>query len=181
MESPSAAVAKTDPRPATLHLQSPLAPTNDLRAGKHLVFCLAEEDFSIRVASVQEILGIMEITSVPQTPPSVKGVINLRGRVIPVVDLRLRLGFPPKAYAEQTCIVVVRTRSAGVDLFTGIIVDEVSEVVSILAEDIQDTPDFGTSIPSPLLLGMARINDKVRILLDIEEVLKGHDIAPGQP
>ena len=178
MESLASAVAQINPRPSTLPLQ-PLA--NDLRAGKHLVFRLASEDFSIRVASVQEILGIMEITSVPQTHLSVKGVINLRGRVIPVVDLRLRLGLPAQAYAEHTCIVVVRTRPAGFDLLTGVIVDEVSEVVNILAEDIQDTPDFGTSIPSPYLLGMARINDKVRILLDIDEVLKGHDIGAGNP
>ena len=177
MESSSPAAAQT--KLATPPLS--LVPHADERAGKHLIFRLASEDFGIRVAKVQEILGIMEITSIPQTPPSVKGVINLRGRVIPVVDLRLRLGFPAQAYAEQTCIVVVRTRPAGFDLLTGVVVDEVSEVVNILAEDIQDTPDFGTSIPSPYLLGMARINDRVRILLDIEEVLKSPSVVAGQP
>jgi len=183
MESPAPLASRTGTvlvtgNPTT---QPRLAPTPDHRAGKHLVFRLATEDFGIRVARVQEILGIMEITSVPQTPPSVKGVINLRGRVIPVIDLRLRLGFPPQDYAEHTCIVVVRTRPAAVDLLTGIVVDEVSEVVNILPEDIQDTPDFGTSIPSPYLLGMARINDKVRILLDIEEILSNRGSIPGQP
>jgi purine-binding chemotaxis protein CheW len=182
MESPAPLASQTGtPLAAANTVMQRLVAAPDPRAGKHLIFRLATEDFGVRVAKVQEILGIMEITSVPQTPSSVKGVINLRGRVIPVIDLRLRLGFPPQAYAEHTCIVVVRTNPAGVDMLTGIVVDEVSEVVNILPEDIQDTPDFGTSIPSPYLQGMARINDKVRILLDIEEVLSNHGSAAGQP
>jgi purine-binding chemotaxis protein CheW len=181
MGSPSAAIAQFDHRPAHLSIEPSLVPAEDPRAGKHLVFRIATEDFAIRVTSVQEILGMMEITSVPQTSPYVKGVINLRGRVIPVIDLRLRLGFSAQAYAQQTCIVVIRTRVGDSDRFTGVIVDEVSEVVNILATDIQDTPDFGISTPSPYLLGMARANDKVRILLDIEEVLKSQAVATGLP
>ena len=181
MGSLSAAIAEPDQRPTHLSIETSLVPADDSRAGKHLVFRLAAEEFAIRVTSVQEILGIMEITSVPQTSPFVKGVINLRGRVIPVIDLRLRLGFPPQAYAQQTCIIVIRIRFGDSDRFTGVIVDEVSEVVNIVAADIQDTPDFGISNPSPHLLGMARAQDKVRILLDIEEVLKGHAPAAGLP
>nr|WP_184221586.1 chemotaxis protein CheW [Granulicella aggregans] len=181
MGSPSAAIAQFDQRLTPPSIEPALVPAEDPRAGKHLVFRLATEDFAIRVASVQEILGIMEITSVPQTVPSVKGVINLRGRVIPVIDLRLRLGFPAQAYSKQTCIVVIRTRFGDSDRFTGVIVDEVSEVVNIVAGDIQDTPDFGISTPSPYLLGMARTNDKVRILLDIEQVLRSHGPITGQP
>jgi purine-binding chemotaxis protein CheW len=181
MGSPSAAIAQFDQRLTPPSIEPALVPAEDPRAGKHLVFRLATEDFAIRVASVQEILGIMEITSVPQTVPSVKGVINLRGRVIPVIDLRLRLGFPAQAYSKQTCIVVIRIRFGDSDRFTGVIVDEVSEVVNIVAGDIQDTPDFGISTPSPYLLGMARTNDKVRILLDIEQVLRSHGPITGQP
>lgn len=159
----------------------PLALAENSRSGKHLVFRLASEDFGIRVAAVQEILGIMDITSVPHTAPHVKGVINLRGRVIPIIDLRLRLGFPAPVHTKQTCIIVVRSRPGDSTSLTGVVVDEVSEVVNILPEEIQDTPDFGTSNPSPHILGMAHSNGRVRILLDIERVLTYPDLALEKP
>jgi purine-binding chemotaxis protein CheW len=174
MENSSAAVAQTDRRLPVLNVKPSPVTLDERRSGKHLIFRLASSSFCIRVANVQEILKIMEITFVPQISPSVKGVINLRGRVIPVVDLRIRLGFPKQAYGEQTCIIVLRTQSSGPDMLTGVIVDEVSEVISIAVEDIQDPPDFGNVLAPVFLVGMARLNERVGILLDVEKVLS-HD------
>src|SRR5580692_7776386 len=115
----------------------------DGRAGKYLTFILGREEFAIRVLKVREIMGIQDITAVPQTPTYVKGVINLRGKVIPVVDLRLKFHLPEVEYTKRTCIIVVQVQAAGVSLQTGIVVDEVSEVLNLVAADIEDTPDFG--------------------------------------
>ena len=158
----------------------------DRRAGKYLVFHLAPEEFAIQVQKVREIMGVQEITQVPQTPAHVKGVINLRGKVIPVVDLRLKFGLPEVEYAQRTCIIVVQVQSGSSLIHTGIIVDEVSEVLNLAAADIEDTPDFGgSSAPSSsYLLGMAKIKGKVKILLDIDRVLSSQDVrgldAPAQ-
>ena len=141
------------------------------RAGKYLVFHLGSEEFGTEVLKVREIMGIQDITSVPQVPPYVKGVINLRGKVIPVVDLRLKFGLPPEEYTPRTCIVVVRIEQEGESLMIGMIVDGVVEVLSLSESDIEDTPDFGTGVVTPFLKGMAKIKGKVKILLDIDQVL----------
>jgi len=141
------------------------------RAGKYLIFHLGIEEFGTEVLKVREIMGLQDITTVPQVPSYVKGVINLRGKVIPVVDLRLKFGLPPEEYTARTCIVVVRTRQAGEDIMIGMIVDGVVEVLTLMASDIEDTPDFGTGVQTPYLLGMAKIKGKVKILLDIDQVL----------
>ncbi len=145
----------------------------DYRAAKYLTFRLGREEFAIQVLKVREIMGIQEITAVPQTPAHVKGVINLRGKVIPVVDLRLKFCLPEMEYTQRTCIIVVQAHSGGVSLLTGIIVDEVSEVLNLNAGDIEDTPDFGDdgSFAAGYLLGMAKVKGKVKILLDIDRVL----------
>src|SRR5580704_2420661 len=129
----------------------------DQRAGKYLTFILGREEFAIRVLKVREIMGIQDITAVPQTPAYVKGVINLRGKVIPVVDLRLKFCLPQIEYTKRTCIIVVQVQSGGVSLQTGIVVDEVSEVLNLAAADIEDTPDFGDGAGGGVsyLLGMA--------------------------
>ncbi|HEV2134604.1 MAG TPA: chemotaxis protein CheW [Terracidiphilus sp.] len=150
----------------------------DHRTGKYLTFLLGREEFAIQVLKVREIMGIQDITAVPQTPDYVKGVINLRGKVIPVVDLRLKFALPEIGYAQRTCIIVVQVQSSGTAILTGIIVDEVSEVLNLAAADIEDTPDFGGS-PAPgssYLLGMAKIKGKVKILLDIDRVLSSQEV-----
>jgi purine-binding chemotaxis protein CheW len=157
-------------------------PKADSRAGKYLTFCLGSEEFAIQVVRVREIMGVQEITGVPQTPGYVKGVINLRGRVIPVVDLRLKFGLPELEYTQRTCIVVVQIKLAGVEglaghLQIGAIVDAVTEVVTVQAGDIENTPDFGGGVAIPYLLGMAKIKGKVKILLDINRVLSAQEAA----
>jgi purine-binding chemotaxis protein CheW len=149
------------------------------RAGKYLTFILGREEFAIRVLKVREIMGIQDITAVPQTPSYVKGVINLRGKVIPVVDLRLKFCLPEIEYTKRTCIIVVQVQSGGVSLQTGIVVDEVSEVLNLAAGDIEDTPDFGDGAAGGVsyLLGMAKVKGKVKILLDIDQVLSGQELS----
>ncbi len=148
----------------------------DLRIGKYLTFRLGNEEFAIQVLRVREIMGIQEITAVPQTPDYVKGVLNLRGKVIPVVDLRLKFGLPELEYTQRTCIIVAQIESPAKKLLIGIIVDGVSEVLTLQASDIEDTPDFGSGVTTPYILGMAKIKGKVKILLDIDMVLTAQEM-----
>jgi purine-binding chemotaxis protein CheW len=146
------------------------------RAGKYLTFVIGKEEFGVGVLKVREIMGIQDITAVPQTPPYLKGVINLRGKVIPVIDLRLKFGLPGIEHTQRTCIIVVQVKSGSTLLLMGIVVDEVSEVITMAAGDIEDTPDFGTNVSTTYILGMAKIKGKVKILLDIDEVLTSQEI-----
>ena len=148
----------------------------DARAGKYLTFGLGKEEFAIQVLRVREIMGVQDITAVPQTPSYVKGVINLRGKVIPVVDLRLRFGLPEQEYTQRTCIVVVQIEQGATRMLTGVVVDEVSEVLTLQSGDIEDTPDFGRGVATPYLLGMAKIKGKVKILLDINMVMTAQEM-----
>jgi purine-binding chemotaxis protein CheW len=163
---------------ATHSHTAPAAPPMDpnTRAGKYLIFQLGQEEFGTEVLKVREIMGLQDITTVPQTPPYVKGVINLRGKVIPVVDLRLKFGLPPEEYTARTCIIVVRTRQAAEEMMIGIIVDGVAEVLNLAEADIEDTPDFGPGVATPYLTGMAKIKGKVKILLDIDQVLSTNEL-----
>lgn len=148
------------------------------RSGKYLIFHLGEEEFGARILKVREIIGLQDITVVPQTPSYVKGVINLRGKVIPVIDLRLKFGMPEAVYTQRTCIIVVHAQVEGNTVLTGVVVDGVSEVLNITAADIEDTPDFGGHIQAAYLLGMAKIKGKVKILLDIDQVLASQEVIP---
>ncbi len=152
----------------------------DARAGKYLIFRLGAEEFGVRVTKVREIMGMQEVTPVPQTPVAVKGVINLRGKVIPVLDLRIKFGLQPEPHTPLTCIIVVRTQLEGDEVLMGVIVDEVAEVLRLGegdgAGEIEDTPDFGPGVETPYLLGMAKVKDKVKILLDIDQVIKSSEI-----
>lgn len=150
----------------------------DQRNGKYLTFLLGREEFAIQVLKVREIMGIQDITAVPQTPSYIKGVINLRGKVIPVVDLRLKFCLPEADYTQRTCIIVVQVQAGSVTLHTGIIVDAVSEVLNLASGDIEDTPAFGDggSSAASYLLGMAKVKGKVKILLDIDRVLSAHEV-----
>jgi purine-binding chemotaxis protein CheW len=147
------------------------------RDGKYLTFTLANEDYGIGILKIKEIIGMMPITSVPQTPSFVKGVINLRGKVIPVVDLRLKFGIPAIDYTERTCIIVVEITGQSGAVKIGIVVDAVSEVLNIKAEDIENTPAFGTRVNTDYILGMAKIGSSVKILLDIDKVLTTQDLV----
>ena len=148
------------------------------RAGKYLVFQLAQEEFAIGVLSVREIIRTQDITKVPHTPPHMKGVINLRGKVIPVMDLRTKLGFPETEYDQRTCVIIVEIQTdAHTSLYMGLIVDGVAEVLNLAQTDIQDVPDFGSSSPSPYLLGVAKTKGRIRILLDINKVLASHEVG----
>lgn len=150
------------------------------RAGKYLSFALGSEEYAIRVLKVREIVKLQHITSVPDTPAEVRGVINLRGKVIPVIDLRLKFGMRDAEYGQRTCIVVVEI-AANQHGPMGVIVDEVSEVLNLAESDIQDTPDFGNGVETPFLLGLARVKESVKILLDIDQVLVSADLSSLHP
>ena len=164
--------------PITMTPANSTAPAipGDPRTGKYLTFELANEEFGIRVLKVREIMGVLEITAVPQTPPHVKGVINLRGKVVPVIDLRLKFGLPAAAYTQRTCIIVTQVQGESGALMMGIVVDAVSEVLSLTAAEIEDTPDFGEEVATGYLLGMAKVKGKVKILLDIDKVLSNQEL-----
>jgi purine-binding chemotaxis protein CheW len=147
------------------------------REGKYLTFTLAEEEYGIGILKIKEIIGMMPITSVPQTPEFVKGVINLRGKVIPVIDLRLRFGMGEIDYTERTCIIVVEIDSQAGTVLIGIVVDSVSEVLNVKGDDIADTPTFGTKLNTEYILGMAKMEGGVKILLDINQVLSSEEIS----
>jgi purine-binding chemotaxis protein CheW len=147
------------------------------REGKYLTFSLAGEEYGISILKIKEIIGMMPITTVPRTPPFVKGVINLRGKVIPVVDLRLKFGMEEMGYTERTCIIVVETRGQSGSVLVGIVVDSVSEVLNIKAADIEETPTFGARLDTDYILGMAKMNGGVKILLDIDKVLSAEEVS----
>ncbi|MBI9075498.1 MAG: purine-binding chemotaxis protein CheW, partial [Desulfatibacillum sp.] len=129
--------------------------------GKYLTFTLAGEEYGIGILKIREIIGIMPVTTVPQTPDFVKGVINLRGKVIPIVDLRLRFGIHAMDYTERTCIIVVEIQSDAGKIQIGIVVDSVSEVLNIRGEDIEPTPTFGAKLNTDFILGMAKMGGGV--------------------
>jgi purine-binding chemotaxis protein CheW len=162
--------------PPSAVLNETAAGQADARAGKYLTFQLGNEEFGVRVLKVREIMGLQEITAVPQTPAHVKGVINLRGKVIPVIDLRLKFGLPGAEYSQRTCIVVAQVQGESGPILMGVIVDGVSEVLSLTGAEIEDTPDFGEDAAGRFLLGMAKVKGKVKILLDIDRVLSSQDL-----
>ncbi len=147
------------------------------KEGKYLTFSLAEEEYGIGILKVKEIIGMIAITGVPQTPPHVKGVINLRGKVIPVIDLRLKFGLPVADYTERTCIIVIEIAGDHGQVLIGILVDSVSEVLNIRGGDIEETPNFGTRLNTDFILGMAKSAGKIKILLDIDRVMTEDDMA----
>ncbi|MCP4589685.1 MAG: purine-binding chemotaxis protein CheW [bacterium] len=139
---------------------------------KYLTFKLAEEEYGVVILKVREIIGIMSITAVPQMPAHMKGVINLRGKVIPVIDLRLKFGLEEIDHTEQTCIIVV---DVGKEI--GIIVDTVSEVLDLRGENIEPPPAMGGSVDTSFILGMGKVDDEVKILLDIDKVLTTDELV----
>ncbi len=144
---------------------------------KYLTFALGAEEYGLEILKVREIIGYMAITAVPQTPAYVKGVINLRGQVIPVVDLRAKFGMETTAVTDETCIIVVEITQGGRPFNTGIIVDRVQEVLDIAGRDIEDAPQFGASVNTDFILGMGKVAQSVKILLEIDRVLSCDSLA----
>jgi purine-binding chemotaxis protein CheW len=145
--------------------------------GKYLTFKLAGEEYGISILKIKEIIGMMPITPVPQTPEYVKGVINLRGMVVPLVDLRLRLGMAPHNYTERTCIVVIELSGRNGTILMGIAVDTVLQVLNIKNEAIEESPSFGAALDTDFILGIAKMESSVKILLDLDQVLMVQEIG----
>lgn len=156
--------------------QTPVEAEQADRAGKYLTFSLGSEEYGLEILRVREIIGMMDVTSVPRTPEFIKGVINLRGKVIPVMDLRLKFSMPEVEHTEETCIIVVTFGE--VDM--GIIVDKVQEVLDIAGDDIEDAPAFGTDVNTDFILGMGKCEGRVTILLDISKVMSQEDLQALQ-
>jgi purine-binding chemotaxis protein CheW len=147
------------------------------KEGKYLTFSMADEEYGIGILKIKEIIGMMPITTVPRTPEFVKGVINLRGKVIPIMDLRLRFKMAAMDYTDRTCIIVVEIEGQAGTIQIGAVVDSVSEVLSVGGNDIEETPSFGTKLDTEYILGMATMEGGVKILLDIDKVLNDEEIA----
>jgi purine-binding chemotaxis protein CheW len=141
--------------------------------GKFLTFFLEDEEYGIEILKVQEIIGMMSVTPVPRTPSFVRGVINLRGNVIPIIDLRLKFGMPAIAQTEETCIIVARAQ--GVEM--GIVVDKVSEVLDIATEEIDPVPSFGATVDTAYILGIGKAAGNVKLLLHIDKVLSTDEVV----
>jgi purine-binding chemotaxis protein CheW len=147
------------------------------REGKYLTFDLAGEQYGIGILKVKEIIGLTAITTVPRTPDYVKGVINLRGKVIPIADLRLKFGMERMPYTDRTSIIVVEIRGAKRTILMGVVVDSVSEVLNVKETDIEDTPSFGTQLDTAFILGMAKMGGSVKILLDIDRIFRSDELG----
>ena len=160
----------------------PLGKAIDNKGGKFLTFALNHEEYGLQILRVREIMEYVPITTVPRMPPHIKGVINLRGQVISVIDLRTRFGMPPTKQTDRTCIIVVEIKKEGRKLSTGIIVDSVSEVLSIASEDIEPSPEFGSNVEMDFILGIGKVESSVKILLDIDKVLGAIEVSlPALP
>ncbi len=149
----------------------------DLLAGKYLTFLLGEEEYGIEILKVQEIIQMQKVTTIPKAPTFVRGVINLRGKVIPVVELRAKFGMEEKEDTEKTCIIVVMIKVNDSFITMGIIIDEVKEVLDISEDSIEETPSFGASIETDFILGIGKVGENVKMLLDIDKVLSTAELT----
>lgn len=143
---------------------------------KYLMFFLNDEHYGIPILQVNEIIGLMEITPIPRTPEFLKGIINLRGKIIPVLDLRLKFSMDKKAYDEQTCIILVEVNINNLKNVIGIVVDKVAEVVKIYRSDIELPPKYGQDNEHGFLTGIGKVKDLVVMLLDIEEIINCNEL-----
>jgi purine-binding chemotaxis protein CheW len=159
-----------------LNTEASAAPAAEARAERYLTFHLGPEEFGIRVLKVREIMGIQDIAAVPEMPPHAKGVIRLRGKIVPVVDLRLKFGLPQTEYTQRTCLVVVQAGTTTGSALVGVVVDAVSEVLYLAAGDIAKTPKSRRGAAAPYLLGVAKAKGKVKILADIDRVLSAQEL-----
>jgi purine-binding chemotaxis protein CheW len=144
-------------------------------AGKYLTFRISNDEYGLEIMKVQEIIGMMPVTQVPRVPDYVRGVINLRGRIIPTIDLRSKFGLERIPDTQKTCIIVVEIRSAKGAVNVGIVVDEVAEVLDVAKHEVDQAPDFGNSLNMDFILGVGIVKDGVKILLDVDKVLTAED------
>jgi purine-binding chemotaxis protein CheW len=142
---------------------------------QYLAFRLAGGDYAVGILKVKEILQYQGITNVPSTPRSIRGVINLRGSVVPVVDLAVKFGLPESPVTKRTCVLVVETQFDGVETVMGLMSDAVSEVIDLGLEDLEEPPSFGTRVKVDYLLGMGKVGKKFVLLLDIDQVLSADE------
>ncbi len=149
----------------------------EIQDGKHLTFSLGKEEYGLPILKVKEIIGMMEITHVPQTPDFIKGVVNLRGKIIPIMDLRLKLAMQERDYNERTCIIVVEVKINDAKRLMGIVVDTVSEVINIQQNDIEPPPEYQTKVDKGFLTGMGKIKGKVVMLLNIEQIVNCNEMV----
>ena len=139
--------------------------------GKYLTFPLNNQEFGIDIAKIKEVIGMIPLRTIPESLPFVKGVINLRGKVISVIDLRQRFGMEEIEYNDRSCIIILEFETKGESTNIGIVVDSVTEVLDIKASEIEDAPSFGANIKTNYILGIAKIGKKIKILLDMECLL----------
>lgn len=151
--------------------------TCDTRFGKYLTFHMCEEYYGIDILKVVEIIAMLDITDIPRLPGFIRGVINLRGKIIPVIDLRSLFRLPEVEYHERTCIIIVQIPRGEQLVTAGVIVDEVSEVVDFDVDHIEDTPAFGASVDTQFLLGMGKSMDRVYLLLDVDKALESDELG----
>ena len=143
--------------------------------GKYLTFRLANEEYGLQIMKVQEIIGMQPVTHVPRLPPYVRGIVNLRGRIIPTIELRAKFGLERVADTEKTCIIVVEIMARSGKVSAGIIVDEVAEVLDIGAGEVSGAPEFGANMDTGAILGVGIVKGAVKILLDVEKALTSWD------
>ncbi len=164
-------------------LTAQLAQGENENENKFLSFCLMDEEYGVEIFKVREIIGVIDITPLPQTPEYVKGVINLRGKIIPVIELRLKFGMETVAYTKETCVIVVEVCEQGNDehFQIGVIVDTVPEVLDIAKSQIEPAPKFGCSMNTEYILGIGKVRfgdtEKVVILLEIDKVVTQTDLS----
>lgn len=146
---------------------------------QYLTFSLGEEMFAIGILTIREIIEYGQIAEVPMVPPFIRGVINLRGAVVPVVDLAVRFGRPPAAITKRTCIVIIEVENveAGAAQQMGIVVDAVSEVLEIAAADIEPPPEFGSRIRTDFISGMGKVGGRFVVMLDVDKILSLNEVA----
>jgi purine-binding chemotaxis protein CheW len=159
------------------HPQGNVSSTGMKFAGKYLTFKLVQEEYGLEILKVQEIIRMQAVTKVPRTPEYIRGVINLRGKVIPVIDLRNKFGFDSCKDTDKTCVIVAQIKNFQHQITMGVIIDEVKEVLDIRAENIEETPSFGVNINTEFILGIGKIGNSVKILLDIDKVMSSDELS----
>ena len=143
---------------------------------QYLSFYLAGEEYALGILKVREIIEYDTLTSVPRTPPFIRGVINLRGSVVPVIDLAIKFGLPESVITKWTCIVIVEIDFEGEQIVMGLLADSISQVIDLPPEEIEEPPSFGTTVDVDYLLGMGRSGKKFVLILDIDRVLSSKEL-----
>lgn len=148
-----------------------------IEGGKFLTFLLDQEIYGIPIKKAREIIGVMEITHIPKTKNYIKGVINLRGKIIPIIDLRLKFGMLEKPYTDRTCIIVIEIVTEQAHYLVGVAVDTVAEVINIQKNEIDLLPEYDSQFENDFLAGIGKLKDRVVMILDIEQILSGEDLS----